>query len=351
MGTCGRGLHCVAAACVCDAASCRGCCAARECMGGTTPLACGGGGTACVACAADNLCTVGMCTPVPKPAKVVLFGGTGIGLPNDTWTFDGAIWTPIKTAGPPGRYSAAMATLPGAQARVVLFGGLGERGFLSDTWTFDGTRWVQINVTGPAASSSHAMASMGDKVVLFDGGTWTFDGTTWKQVMTNPTPQSTSGWSMAPLGDKVVLFGGAWNQPAGMGDAWVFDGANWSKLAAQGPTARSFANMALLADGVDVLHGGLAPSAGIPAGDLTDTWLFDGTRWTLVAANSAGPSRRFGAAMAALGNAAHKVVLFGGETADGLMMGETWTFDGATWTLVNTTGPAGRYDANMATLP
>jgi N-acetylneuraminic acid mutarotase len=77
----------------------------------------------------------------------------------------------------------------------------------------------------------------------------------------------------------------------------------------------------------------------------SDTWTFDGNKWTLTGA--VGPSGRIGQAMATRGNT---VVLYGGEN-----LGDTWVFDGATWKLAIASGapgsPGPRSDEAMATLP
>jgi hypothetical protein len=77
---------------------------------------------------------------------------------------------------------------------------------------------------------------------------------------------------------------------------------------------------------------------------LGDTWMYDGTGWTLVA--TAGPPPRFRHAMAALRG---RLVVFGGMSASG-PLGDTWTFDGNSWTQVGGTGPSPRQGHAMATL-
>jgi hypothetical protein len=86
--------------------------------------------------------------------------------------------------------------------------------------------------------------------------------------------------------------------------------------------------------GVTVLFGSLG---GSRAGE---TWEWDGTTWTLRA--TTGPSPRQGHAMAF--DAGRGVtVLFGGFEGNGLLNGETWEWDGSTWTLRSSSGPAPRY--------
>ena len=65
-----------------------------------------------------------------------------------------------------------------------------------------------------------------------------------------------------------------------------------------------------------------------------DTWIYDGTTWTQSAAT--GPSARSDAAMATLGA---KVVLFGGDDTTTAALDDTWTFDGTAWTEVTIATP------------
>jgi hypothetical protein len=77
---------------------------------------------------------------------------------------------------------------------------------------------------------------------------------------------------------------------------------------------------------------------------LGDTWLWDGSTWT--SPTSSGPSARVYPTMATLNG---KVVLFGGMTAAGAQ-GDTWIWDGATWSNPTITGgPGKRCGAMMAT--
>jgi N-acetylneuraminic acid mutarotase len=147
---------------------------------------------------------------------IVLFGGTG-GIPgydllNDTWVWNGALWTELQVPAPPPRAWSAAAALNGT---VVLFGGLDDpyspfippdnRNVLGDTWVWDGARWTQENVSGPSPRAGHAMATLNGEVILFGG-------------------MSMSG---APLGDT-----------------WAWDGSAWTQLDVVGPSARAFTTMA-----------------------------------------------------------------------------------------------------------
>jgi hypothetical protein len=79
-----------------------------------------------------------------------------------------------------------------------------------------------------------------------------------------------------------------------------------------------------------------------------DTWIFDGSTWALSGAT--GPSGRLGLAMATQGN---QVLMFGGEST-GQGMGDSWSFNGTSWTQLyvgSSTTPPARDDHAMATLP
>lgn len=81
--------------------------------------------------------------------QLVLFGGnpgTGAPVPAETWTYDGSAWKKLMPAqSPPARYDAPMVFDPDKH-RLVLFGGQGlgegQSGPLNDTWTWDGASWT-----------------------------------------------------------------------------------------------------------------------------------------------------------------------------------------------------------------
>ena len=150
---------------------------------------------------------------------------------------------------------------------------------------------------------------------------------------------------MTTLDDKVVLFGGSSGSGSqNFGDTWTFDGASWTLATSAGPSPRWGAAMATL-NGSVVLFGGNCFGGSSDDGYADDTWVFDGATWTLML--TSGPPARDSAAMAAING---KVVLFGGENGSaGSGFGDTWTFDGTTWTQVPTAPPADLAPA-MATL-
>jgi N-acetylneuraminic acid mutarotase len=189
--------------------------------------------------------------------------------------------------------------------------------------------------------------------VLFFGGetntdqdpddTWTWDGMSWRKHAV-AGPGGRWGAAAATLHGTVVLFGGVGPDALARGDTWTWDGASWSKRDVPGPSPRSNAAIATLGN-VVVLFGGLGTGrAGGPA-DLGDTWTWDGTSWTELEVS--GPPARDSAAVAATED---ELVLFGGENFGVAGLGDTWTWDGAKWTEHFVIGPTERFGASAAAL-
>jgi N-acetylneuraminic acid mutarotase len=297
---------------------------------------------------------------------LVLFGGDdGSSKLNETWTFDGASWSPLSVKGsPPARSYASMSTL-GAQ--LVLFGGdqtNADLPYFGDTWTFDGKTWTQQKTPDMTPRGMGTAGTANDKVVLFGGreqkpfdgidknvgDTWTFGGAGWSQV-TGSAPAARYFGSAASVSGKVVLFGGAGDSGV-LDDTWTFDGSAWRQVQVTSPPpARYAASMAALGDEV-VLFGGRVggPSGSFNPTSFDDTWMFDGTSWRQIPLLIHPPARA-GASMGSRGN---QVVLFGGskDLGSSAPMSDTWTFDGTSWTLVTgVSPPSGRNGASFAPMP
>jgi hypothetical protein len=92
-----------------------------------------------------------------------------------------------------------------------------------------------------------------------------------------------------------------------------------------------------------LLFGGLEQDGSTV---LNDTWTWDGTSWTQH--DVVGPSGRWSAAAASLDGT---VVVFGGVRSNGAAgaseseLGDTWTWDGVSWTRHDVVGPSARDSA------
>jgi hypothetical protein len=133
---------------------------------------------------------------------------------------------------------------------------------------------------------------------------------------------------------KLILFGGGVGN-ALLNDTESWDGTNWTTLTlspANTPPARLGATAAF--DPVHqqgVLFGGEGASNTL----LTDTWLWNGTSWTLASTTNAPPPGRYDAMMAWDG---HHIVLYGGRNLEN-ELADTWIWDGANWTEVTPVNP------------
>src|SRR5439155_8527211 len=153
----------------------------------------------------------------PVRRKVVLFGGCGSSMCMggglaDTWEWDGARWTQLAPAtSPPARMAHAMA-YDGARHQLVMFGGcngVADECFQErqDTWTFDGTIWTeQTAAPAPPGRGGHAMTFDPTRgaVVMFGGrsvmttrsDTWEWNGAQWSERTPAVSPPPRVGHAM-----------------------------------------------------------------------------------------------------------------------------------------------------------
>ncbi len=288
----------------------------------------------------------------PTPSGVVIFAGDGPDLLKDTWEWSSGTWNEKKVSGPPTRYEHQLASLG---KKIVLFGGEVGSQELGDTWEWDGAAWTEKKIMGPPPRSRHAMASLGagggTKIVLYGGmgtgsgqldDTWEYDGTAWTEKKI-PGPHAFDGMAIAALADKIVLFDGFPMVPV----TWEYDGTAWTSKKLPGPSSRVYASMATLGGKV-VLFGGETDANHYP----NDTWEYDGVAWTEKTV-ATSPSARLHQAMTtvSVGND-HVIVLFGGGNEPAgtspPWLGDTWTYDGTSWTPRASVGPEGRYVYTIA---
>ena len=243
--------------------------------------------------------------------KVILFGGWGF---NETWAFDvdDETWTNLGTNVP--RYIAAGTVAYDEESdRIITFGGAtgfedGGVSLSTDTWVFDynTNSWTNmepaIHPTVAHFTGCMAYDSESDRVILFGGynvnadlfldDTWSYDYNNNEWTKMNPTtkPPRLGGPRMAydSESDRVILFGGG-----------TFE------LSA------------------DALY--------------SDTWAYDYNTDTWVEMDlSIKPEAVMGHSMV-YDSQSDRIILFGGETADRMVIGKTWAYDynSNTWTDMN----------------
>ena len=304
---------------------------------------------------------------------LVLYGGNGHDgvVYGDTWEFDGNDWRLMAPPVSPGlRQDHAMAYDP-VRRRVVLFGGDQPGPVLPDnqTWEYDGNTWQQVlPALSPPPREEHRIAfhaGLGE-VVLYGGlddlglfllgDTWSWDGVRWAPLAPAASPIARSKHALAshPPSGGVLLFAGDTLLGAGGDEAttWLFDGATWQQLfPAVSPSPRDLPDMAWDETlGRMVLFGGDPSGPGLPP--LGDTWTFDGTTWSEVLPLLSPPARR--AHHLAPDPRGIGTLMFGGEVLESgaalttIEGPDFWRFDGASWSEVVTGTPPPRWGAAMA---
>lgn len=234
----------------------------------------------------------------------VLFGGLGVSpfvLRSDTWTYDGTDWTQATpNTSPSARFGMAMVH-DLARGRCVMFGGIASVVSIAlpsnQTWEWDGSDWAQATpTTSPTGRAHYGLAyDVGrQRVVLYGGSTnpgllitsnetWEYDGTTWRQVAqtstANPGPRQYPGMAYHPLSGRTVLFGGINPQTGGNSDTWLFNGTAWTLATNAGttPAPRNAPKLAYdVARGTLLMQGGSVPASGAP---IDESWDWDSVGW------------------------------------------------------------------------
>jgi len=277
---------------------------------------------------------------------VLLFGGADArSVLGDTWTWDGATWTRVATEGPPPRTFPVL-VFDAAHGQAILFGGrrvlFGTESdrltVLGDTWSWNGTAWRQVAGSGPPARAEAASAydARRRRVVVFGGytdvdgprqrlgDTWEWDGAAWTLVASDgPSARNNATLAYDAAREKVVLFGGG--RPAGgpCPDTWEWDGRRWELVASATEAPGVYNSSAASERPAGFLRfGGWNGTSRV-----ADTWQYRDGRWT--PSSSPGPAARNHTALAA-DTRRGRIVLFGGHDGD-RVFGDTWEWDGSRW--------------------
>jgi PKD repeat protein len=326
-----------------------------------------------ITCDANGNCTLQANSPAEKAGTVSVTvttpGGTTLAQ-NDQFTYVMAWLRASPATSPLAREGAALAQFGSTD---VLFGGDDGVAALGDTWTWNGTTWTAGPLVGPAARTHASIAYYPDAnvVVVFGGcptavlgcplplgDIWTWNGTAWTQVTTSgAAPSARTGASIAYKNGQLVVFGG-FDGTAYLNETWALKYNTssphwaWTQLAVSAPSIRAYAAGGTDASGQLIVFGGYNGS-----GVLGDTWIWNGTAWSLAPfGQNPAPSARQLASIGLYknpnGGTASGLALFGGvngAVGSGTPQADTWTWNGTTWSLLPTsTSPSARYDAAAA---
>jgi len=207
------------------------------------------------------------------------------------------------------------------------------RSYPPQTWTWDGDQWQQLAVTTPAGAAL-AVDPVLQRPLLIGYGpgvgsgacsldTWVWDGQAWRTA-SSPVRQGVNarveGLVLDPATGRLALM----EEPGFCGGTtaalWRWDGTAWA-----GPAANQGAPEGFLPLGSD-----LASHQVVTLTTAGQTWTWDGRTWTeRHPAHSPGP--RTGATFA-YDTARQRLVLFGTAAGyDDVPPGDTWTWDGSDW--------------------
>jgi hypothetical protein len=259
-------------------------------------------------------------------------------MPPAFWAFTGGDWQRRVYSPAPTELNGVALAYDTARQRLVRFGG-NDRDSVpqNETWEFDGAGWTRrLDVGAPTARTGSAMAydSQRHVIVLFGGygpggqklnDTWEYDGVLWRQINTPmPRPSAREQHSMAydvARGRTVMAFG---LTSVPMKDTWEYDGMRWTQTPQAPPT---FLPRYLTTMAYDPIRQKVFTFSGPGVGAETRYWT--GSQWQLISTPSSPPARYYAGMTfdATLG----KVLLYGGEDSAGILLGDTWTFDGTNW--------------------
>jgi Kelch motif len=204
----------------------------------------------------------------------------------------------------------------------------------------------------PSTSVPSSDGGGAETVVLFGGmdeadntlaDTWVWDGSAWTERRV-PSPPARWSSTFGSLGPLAVVFGGSagLEAPIPLEDTWTWSGTRWDEHTA-GPQLVPPAAGASI-DGALVVYGVPFTENDGPG----QTWQWDGASWSQAPGEGPAPDASWEASMASLNGT---IVLFGGTmSGTGNALGATWTWDGGTWTMYTGIGPGPRSSASMATL-
>jgi hypothetical protein len=210
-------------------------------------------------------------------------------------------------------------------------------------------KWTTLSPATSPVKRGNAQATTDDSSMFVFAGNlsgtvfyndlWSFDGSKWAELSKDKAagaPPARRWGSIAYdfARKQVLVFGGQDVAKKNLSDTWTWNGTKWTKHSlATAPSARRWHAM-----GYDwknsrvILFGG---SDGTSV--FGDTWAWDGSKWTKLAPTNS-PAKTCRHAMAAK-KAAQEIVMYGGATLPKGPWGysaKMWTWDGSNWSQATT---------------
>lgn len=277
--------------------------------------------------------------------------------PVDTWTFGASQWSRAADGVMPRGKSVVYH--PRLEAVLFVGGNGGDAyGPVPGVWSWDGERagffesafaadpgneaGVLLPVTYDAARDrvlAYTSGENGGRIWEWQAGVWTL-----RELDFVPF-ESATPIVYDSRRNVTVLFGGDLRAQLKSSNTWEFNGVRWTLRTPAGPTPPGRDNHMLAYDsdrGVVVMFGGQRGDAPYAH---EDTWEYDGIAWSHL--STRGPSDRVNASMA-YDSRRKRVVLQGGFTPGFGPRTDTWEWDGAAWRAFSGGAPGSSYRGSMA---
>jgi len=241
-----------------------------------------------------NGAVAGSLTATAAPAPTVAAGSS-----------TSPVWTKLTRSTSPSVRDASLSAFDPATGQVVLYGGAG--GFVAgtpapdnNTWTFDGASWIKhVTLVTPGQQdygkgSRLAYDPASKQLVLLgdDGGTWTWNGSQWTTQHPAQSPTLSGCMATDTAVGELVLYGlhavGTNTGPVLSWQTWTWRNGNWVQLATPDVSPQredaqtcsmtydvAHQNLVLVTASWDAGEGSNASQ-----GQAGQTWTFDGTTWT-----------------------------------------------------------------------
>ncbi len=289
--------------------------------------------------------------------NIVLYGGKdNFGTPlSDTWIWNGNKWLNDPSSSPPARCCSGM-VFDNTAGNVVLFGGFNPKSEMcfSDTWIWNGSTWSEVNqLLSPSNRYGSAITydKMSHNIILFSGSnlsndTWIWRGMEWQQVFPLSSPEARTYGAMCFNEEiaKVILFGG--HNEEFLNDMWTWDGSNWTKITPkEAPTARNAAALTYFPPFEQMILFGGEDDTGV----LGDTWEWNEKQSTWKQLSPTNSPLKRKDAVIIYDPTLSKLILFGGTGKNGIVLSDTWSWNGITWEQIfPEQSPSGRTLSVMA---
>src|SRR5438132_8435907 len=170
--------------------------------------------------------------------RTLMLTGAPAGPGDETWAWDGAKWSQIRTTHRPTLISCCVSP-DGATGRLLALGFYFNWGGIHRLWVFDGTDWSLTATSTPTGNVMMIDDPSTDRPLLVRStdingspspGTWSWNGSAWQKLeVTSPPGLTASSLGYDAANKDVIVFGGRDGYGNAVSDTWVWNGRAWNK--------------------------------------------------------------------------------------------------------------------------